>query len=150
MTNIISRYCIKTLTEHREWIRCVRPSPDGNLLASCSNDQEVRVWSMGTSVRDCKALVVLHGHEHVVECVAWLTSNNPQNAKAIASSATNNGKAENGALIQQQQMNGGDVSSNDDVPIILASGARDRQICIWDVRAATLLFTLVGLVVSMY
>ena len=32
-------YCVKTYTGHREWVRCVRVSPDGSLLASCSNDQ---------------------------------------------------------------------------------------------------------------
>ncbi|VDM17280.1 unnamed protein product [Hydatigera taeniaeformis] len=141
---VATGYCVKTLTEHREWIRCVRPNPDGSLLASCSNDQEVRVWTMGGSARDCKALAVLHGHEHVVECVAWMGPSNPQAAKDIAAAAD---KSENGAF-QQQQVNG-DIASigsttSDDAPIILASGARDRQICIWDVRAATCLFILTG------
>ena len=31
----------------REWVRMVRVSLDGNLLASCSNDQTVRVWQAG-------------------------------------------------------------------------------------------------------
>ncbi|KAL5110107.1 hypothetical protein TcWFU_003457 [Taenia crassiceps] len=142
---VATGYCVKTLTEHREWIRCVRPNPDGSLLASCSNDQVVRVWTMSGSARDCKALSVLHGHEHVVECVAWMSSSHPQAAKAIAAAAV---KSENGTLQQQKQVNGGDVSvgstTSEDAPIILASGARDRQICIWDVRAATCLFTLTG------
>lgn len=41
-------------------------------------------------------------------------------------------------------MNGGDDANSDYVPVILASGARDRQICIWDVKASTLLFVLVS------
>jgi len=36
-------------------------------LASCSNDQTVRVWVAST--KECKA--DLRGHEHVVECVSW-------------------------------------------------------------------------------
>ncbi|KAM7537860.1 hypothetical protein Aperf_G00000075689 [Anoplocephala perfoliata] len=139
---VASGYCVKSLVEHREWIRCVRPNADGSLLASCSNDQEVRVWTLSSGVRDCKPLSVLHGHEHVVECVAWLNTS-PQNAKAIG--AGSGIKAENGELQPQQlQLNGDDTTSSDYVPIILASGARDRQICIWDVRASSLMFVLAG------
>jgi platelet-activating factor acetylhydrolase IB subunit alpha len=32
-------FCVKTFTGHSEWVRCVVPSEDGQLLASCSNDQ---------------------------------------------------------------------------------------------------------------
>lgn len=61
------RYCIKTFTGHREWVRMVRVNQDGSLLASCSNDQTLRVWVVATG--ECKA--ELREHEHVVECLAW-------------------------------------------------------------------------------
>lgn len=60
-------YCVKTFTGHREWVRMVRPNQDGTLIASCSNDQTVRVWVVAT--KECKA--ELREHEHVVECVSW-------------------------------------------------------------------------------
>lgn len=60
-------YCVKTFTGHREWVRMVRPNQDGSLLASCSNDQTVRVWVAAT--KECKA--ELREHEHVVECISW-------------------------------------------------------------------------------
>ena len=52
---------------HREWVRMVRVSPDGLLVASCSNDQSVRIWNIASG--DCK--IELDDHDHVVECVAW-------------------------------------------------------------------------------
>lgn len=45
----------------------VRPNQDGTLIASCSNDQTVRVWVVAS--KECKA--ELREHEHVVECVSW-------------------------------------------------------------------------------
>ena len=45
-------YCVKTYTGHREWVRMVRVHADGDLIASCSNDQTVRVWALQT--KDCK------------------------------------------------------------------------------------------------
>jgi len=32
------RFCIKTLTGHREWVRMIRVYQDGTLIASCSVD----------------------------------------------------------------------------------------------------------------
>lgn len=61
------RYCVKTFTGHREWVRMVRPNQDGTLIASSSNDQTVRVWVVAT--KECKA--ELREHEHVVECISW-------------------------------------------------------------------------------
>jgi len=46
----------------------VRVSVDGSLIASCSNDQTVRVWATGSG--ECKA--ELREHEHVVECISWV------------------------------------------------------------------------------
>lgn len=63
----LSSYCVKTFTGHREWVRMVRVNADGSLVASCSNDQTVRVWT--SSSGESKA--ELREHEHVVECIAW-------------------------------------------------------------------------------
>lgn len=85
---------MKTFTGHREWVRLVRVYQDGSLIASCSNDQTVRVWIVSTkeckvSVYCCKIIdifivlctvlfnvslfvqVELRDHDHVVECIAW-------------------------------------------------------------------------------
>ena len=49
----------------------VRVSSDGSLIASCSNDQTIRVWA--TASKECKA--ELRDHDHVVECIAWAPDN---------------------------------------------------------------------------
>lgn len=64
---LYASYCVKTFTGHREWVRMVRPNQDGTLIASCSNDQTVRVWVVAS--KECKA--ELREHEHVVECISW-------------------------------------------------------------------------------
>lgn len=46
------RYCVKSYTGHREWVRMVRVHPDGQLFASCSNDHSIRVWNINT--KECK------------------------------------------------------------------------------------------------
>lgn len=76
----INSYCVKTFTGHREWVRMVRPNQDGTLIASCSNDQTVRVWVVAT--KECKA--ELREHEHVVECISWA----PESSYSSISEAT--------------------------------------------------------------
>lgn len=58
----------------------VRPNQDGTLIASCSNDQTVRVWVVAS--KECKA--ELREHEHVVECISWA----PESAHATILEAT--------------------------------------------------------------
>jgi WD40 repeat protein len=76
------RYCVKTFVGHREWVRMVRVSPDGSLLASCSNDQTVRVWVIASG--ECKTELL--EHDHVVECVAWA----PESAINVINEAAGN------------------------------------------------------------
>lgn len=51
-------YCVKTYKGHREWVRMVRVSADGALLASCSNDQTVRIWNADTN--ECKVGLLVY------------------------------------------------------------------------------------------
>src|SRR5262249_52043038 len=58
---------VRTVEAHRGWVRAVAVSPDGRLLASCGNDNLVKLWSAaeGTLVRE------LAGHESHVYNVAF-------------------------------------------------------------------------------
>ena len=81
----------------------VRPSPDGTLIASCSNDQTVRIWMVAS--KECHS--ELRAHEHVVECIAW--------APEVSSHAIN-------------EAAGVDNRKGAHMGPFLASGSRDRSI----------------------
>ncbi|ENN73068.1 hypothetical protein YQE_10306, partial [Dendroctonus ponderosae] len=78
-------------------------SQDGSLLASCSNDQSVRIWSVTS--KECRN--ELRGHEHVVECIAWAPD---ASASAINEAA------------------GADNKKGAHMGPFLASGSRDKTI----------------------
>lgn len=81
----------------------VRASPDGTFLASCSNDQTVRIWHVYS--KECRA--ELRAHEHVVECVGW--------APDVANNAIN-------------EAAGVDNKKGAHMGPFLASGSRDKTI----------------------
>eukprot|EP01132_Coremiostelium_polycephalum_P007523 gene7523-9246_t len=41
----VSDYIISTLSGHEDFIRCVLYKDDGSLIASCSDDQSIRIWN---------------------------------------------------------------------------------------------------------
>ncbi|THD23274.1 Lissencephaly-1 [Fasciola hepatica] len=155
-TSVPVWYCVKTFTGHTEWIRCVRPSPDGTLLASCSNDHSIRIWSVES--RECA--VVLRGHEHVVECVVWVShpntvlAINSPNTSGAGGGDTNNDYS--GMDTQDSVLNASDriqngmpsgtevISKPIGVSLYVASGSRDRTIRLWDVSTGLCLIVLIG------
>lgn len=120
MWEVATGYCVKTFQGHREWVRKVRVSPDGVLIASCSNDQTIRVWIVAS--KECKC--DLRDHEHVVEDVAWA----PESAHPhIAEAAGLEGGKRGGAAGPY-----------------LVSASRDKTIRLWDCGTGMCLMTLVG------
>lgn len=55
------------LRGHEGWLTCVTFSPDGQRVASGSEDKTVKVWDLATS----KMLFSLEGHSDVVSSVAF-------------------------------------------------------------------------------
>jgi WD40 repeat protein len=58
---------IRTVAAHDGWARAVAVSPDGGLIASCGNDNAVRIWSAA----DGKPIRTLEGHASHVYNVAF-------------------------------------------------------------------------------
>ena len=58
---------IATLEGHSAWVMCLAFSPDGNLLASGSNDQTIRLWDVPTG----QCLKTLRGHTSGVQSLAF-------------------------------------------------------------------------------
>ena len=69
LNSLGGRFCNKTLIGHEDWVRSVIATADGKTLASCSNDQTIRLWDVGSG----KCTAVLRGHTHVVETICYAT-----------------------------------------------------------------------------
>merc|ERR1719295_1315984 len=101
----------------------------GDFVASCSNDQSVRVWASAT--KECRA--ELRDHDHVVECIAWA----PETAREAIREAVADRSGGGGAGSENNSA-GGIVGP------FLASGSRDKTIKVWDVSTGVCLVTLAG------
>ncbi len=69
MWEALTGFCVKTLTGHSEWVRCVataEPENGSQIAVSGSHDHTVRLWDLATE----QEIRILTGHTHVVESVA--------------------------------------------------------------------------------
>lgn len=130
--DITNGYCVHNFHKHTDWVRMVLINHSGTLFASCGNDKTIIIWCLATKAPK----TILVGHEHVIECLHWVPE---KYSKAILESDDTNKEAKvNGNDMEQQKNN------SPQQPIVLISGSRDRTIRVWDVSAATCLFTLYG------
>ncbi len=59
--------CLKTLHGHTDWVWSVTWHPDGQILASASQDQTIKLWDIHAG----KCLKTLQGHTNWVRSVTW-------------------------------------------------------------------------------
>lgn len=91
---------------------------EGTYFASASNDETVAVWSLDTTT----LMIILQGHEHVVECVTFANENASKVLSETFEADANRARA----------------------PLYLASGSRDKKIMIWEVWGSICLLKISG------
>jgi len=147
-----------------EWVKRVCVSLDGSFFASAGAgaDQTVRIWDS----RSLQCVSILRGHEHVVECLAFsnqftddMVSGNRQDPDDVTPSVEDNeaDKNQNGVIgngkihnENTEEKKGTEEEQSPSVgdsfkkPRYLASGARDKNVIIWDLQTEKPAFILKG------
>lgn len=70
--DIERRTCLTEIHAHREGVFCVDVAPGGKQIASCSPDQTVALWDLGTGAE----VVRIRGHTYKVFFVLYVDDNN--------------------------------------------------------------------------
>ncbi|MGK7900273.1 MAG: trypsin-like peptidase domain-containing protein [Hormoscilla sp.] len=130
-----------TLTGHSRLVYSVAISPDGQLLASGSRDDTIKIWNLGSG----RLLRTLTGHSDWVRSVAI----SPDGQLLASGSDDNTIKIWNlgsGRLLRTLTGHSSYVLSVAISPDgqLLASGSRDKTIKIWNLGSGRLLRTLTG------
>lgn len=133
--------CLHTLTGHSSWVTSVAISPSGQLLASSSLDDTIKIWHLSTG----KDLLTLKGHSKGVNAIAI----SPDGKLLISGSDDYTIKVwnlQNGALLGTLLGHSRDVNAVAISPDgkFFVSGGEDRTIRLWSASTGALLKTLSG------
>ncbi|KIY50774.1 dynein regulator [Fistulina hepatica ATCC 64428] len=117
---VASTHLVRTITGHSDWVRCVTPSDDGKLLASCSQDHTARIWDPSNG--ECK--MELRDHEHVVEAVVFAPTIAYAAIRTLCKIPNTDRSKRHGAYV--------------------VTGGRDRMIKLWDTQSGQMLRNFAG------
>ncbi|TMW94912.1 hypothetical protein EJD97_009621 [Solanum chilense] len=141
---------VKTFSGHENDVSAVNWDPSGSLLASCSDDATVKIWSM-------KQDVCLHDfreHSEITYTIKWSPTgagtSNPNQPLLLASGSFDATvkiwNVKQGRLLQSLDRHGGPVFSVAFSPNgkYLASGSADKCMHIWSVKEGNIVKTYTG------
>ncbi len=129
------------LQGHFKQVRNVDFSPDGELLASGSEDQTVRIWDLNSG----QTIYTLQEHNWHVTCVAF-----SPNGQFLASGSRDQTiriwQVATGETVKQLvgHLDGIEILKYNANGQFLASGSRDQTIRIWDVSSGEVEYQLEG------
>ncbi|KAF8323372.1 dynein regulator [Clavulina sp. PMI_390] len=121
--DVTNGWCVKTFTGHAQWVRCVVPSEDGKLLASCSDDQAstARIWDISNG----ETKMEFRGHDNYLEVVAFAPIASYPSISELSGIALPSDKAKTHGQF-------------------IATGSRDKSIKLWDVGSGQCIKNLAG------
>ena len=130
---------LQTLTGHSHSVNSVAYSPDGQTLASGSNDNTIKLWNVNTG----KLLQTLKSHSYSVNSVAY----SPDSQTLASASGDNTIKLWNvktGELLQTLKSHSVNSVAYSPDGQILSSASGDKTIKLWNVKTGELLQTFTG------
>ncbi|KXS13031.1 WD40 repeat-like protein [Gonapodya prolifera JEL478] len=125
----------RKLTGHVQEVNCLRWAPDGNWIATCSDDMTVRIWDPSATAN---ALRVLQGHTKEVYTVRWNpdTGGGRMLASGSFDSTVRIWSADTGACLHVLARHTEPVYSVAFSPngMYLAAGSFDTRVSVWRVK----------------
>jgi WD40 repeat protein/tRNA A-37 threonylcarbamoyl transferase component Bud32 len=115
--------CIETIKGHSSMVHAIAISPDGQFIASGSNDRTIKLWQVGTGKLVRQLGRWFSGHSSMVHSVAF---------SPISPNLSYQGESGKSAGVV-------DLNRR-----ILASGSWDNTIKLWDVNTGREIRTLIG------
>lgn len=138
--NIKTGECLHEFKENEYWIRSVTFSPDGQMLASGSDDQTITIWHLNANQS-----IKLSGHDHWIRAVAF-SSNGRQLVSGSDDQTVRTWDTRTGqclSILYGHENRVWSVAfSHDDQWI--ASGSDDQTVRTWDVETGQCVSTLQG------